>query len=52
MAIIHFSASSAAAQKLIRECPKCGTRQQTKPSQQDREVLCTKCGESIPPRKR
>jgi hypothetical protein len=52
MAIIHFSAASHAAQALVRECPNCHLKQQTKPSQRTKAVSCSRCGTEIPPRRK
>jgi ribosomal protein S27E len=51
--MIHFAVAAFTTGRLLqRECPACGHIQVAPPSQAGRAVICERCDNDIPPRRR
>ena len=49
---IHYIVPSLLTSQLLRVCPKCATRQLTKMREAGQDVVCKRCGATIPVAKR
>ena len=49
---LHYIVPSLLTAQLLRVCPKCATRQLTKMRETGQDVVCKRCGTTIPVVKR